>query len=150
MKSYRTKNSGETAKLAKNIARKLKGGDILLLEGELGAGKTTFVRALAKALGVSARIKSPTFTLMHVHRVRLKTKVLGLKFLIHCDAYRIKNAGELRDVGLMEYVSRPDTLVVVEWGEKVRSLAKKARRVWNIKFLHGKKETERVIQISKR
>ncbi len=133
------------AVFAKRIAARLKGGEVLLLQGELGAGKTTFTRALAQALGVRGRIKSPTFMLMQVHRSGVRGQVLGVRYLVHCDAYRV-DAGALKDIGLMDYVGRPDTVVVVEWGEKIKPLLK-GWRYTTIKFQHGKKENERVVQI---
>ena len=145
------------AVFATRIAARLKGCEVLLLQGELGAGKTTFTRALARALGIKARTKSPTFTLMHIHEVakgiryRAKSKTLrpkpyAIRYLVHCDAYRIKSASELEDVGLMDYVGRPDTVVVVEWGEKIKPLLK-GRRYTLIKFAHGKNEQERILRV---
>lgn len=159
---FHTQSEKETYTLAKRFANKLRGGDVLLLKGELGAGKTTFVKGLARALKVSAKIKSPTFVLMQVHKVRpnnKKTKQLNnngvvqsfsrsvIKYLVHVDAYRVKGAQALKEVGLMEWIGRPDSVVVIEWGEKVKTLSKKARRVWNLSFLHGKSEQERVIKV---
>ena len=66
----RTRSEAETLSLARKIAAKLKGGDILLLEGDLGAGKTTFVKGLAQAFGFKEKIKSPTFLLMNQPAVR--------------------------------------------------------------------------------
>ena len=142
---YHVQSEAETTALAERVAHRLKGGEVLLLQGELGAGKTTFTSALAEALGVRGRIKSPTFTLMQVYRVRLKIKDLGLKFLIHCDAYRVKDAREFEEIGLMDYVGRPDTVVIVEWGEKIKPLFKKGSYSV-LKFEHGKKEGERIIK----
>lgn len=85
-------------------------GDLLILKGDLGAGKTFFVRALCRALGVPARtaVTSPTFTLVHEHEGRLK--------LLHADAYRLADASELEALGLRE--ARVDgAVLLVEWGE---------------------------------
>ncbi len=140
-----THNETETLALARRIASTLKGGDVLLLQGDLGAGKTTFTRGLARALGIKTRIKSPTFTLMHVYRVtRYK---LHVTHLVHCDAYRVNNAHALHDIGLMDYLGRPDTVVVIEWGEKIKPLLR-GRRYTLIKFAHGKKPNERIIKIT--
>lgn len=157
MKTITTKNEQETLAFARHIAHELKGGEVLLLQGELGAGKTTFARGLARALGIKSRIKSPTFTLMHVHQTATRKhltshrklqgaggrKRSAICRLIHCDAYRI-NAQALKDIGLMDYLGRPDTIVVVEWGEKIKPLLRE-RRYTLIKFQHGKKENKRII-----
>src|SRR3989344_4523929 len=143
MKRYFSKNERETIGLAKKIAGRLKGGEVLLLEGELGAGKTTFVKGLAQAFGIKERVTSPTFVLIHQHRIR--NQELGIRNLVHVDAYRIHNARELEQAGLMEWSGRPDTLTVIEWGEKTKPLLR--GRIYKvIKFQHGKKENERIIQ----
>ncbi len=147
MKTITVKNEKQTSALARRIAGTLKGGDILLLQGELGAGKTTFVRGLARALGITTRIKSPTFTLMHIHKSGVRCQVLGVRYFVHCDAYRVKHAHALEDIGLMDYIGRPDTVVVVEWGEKIKPLLR-GRRYTLIKFQHGKNATERTIKIA--
>jgi len=144
MKRYFSKNERETIGLAKKIAGRLKGGEVLLLQGELGAGKTTFVKGLAQAFGIKERITSPTFVLMHQHRI--KDKGLRIKYFVHCDAYRVKSARELGDVGLIDWLGKPDTLVVVEWGEKIKPLLR-GKKYTTIKFQHGKKENERIITI---
>ncbi|MBI2552474.1 tRNA (adenosine(37)-N6)-threonylcarbamoyltransferase complex ATPase subunit type 1 TsaE [Candidatus Uhrbacteria bacterium] len=160
MTRFTLKNEQQTLALARRLARTLRGGDVLLLQGELGAGKTTFVRGLARALGVRSRIKSPTFTLIHVHELAkgkehrakgtlhktLSSKLYALRYLVHCDAYRIKRARELRDAGLMDWLGRPDTLVVVEWGEKIKPLLK-GRRYILIKFEHGEQGNQRIIKM---
>lgn len=141
MKTIITKNEKETLACARRFANQLKGGEVLLLQGELGAGKTTFTRGLARAFGIKTRIKSPTFTLMHAHPI--KNVKFKIKNLVHCDAYRV-NARALFDIGLIDYIGRPDTVVIVEWGEKIKPLLKR-RRFTTIKFEHGRKQTERVI-----
>ncbi len=138
-----TRSEKETVAFANKFARTLKGGEVILLIGELGAGKTTFTRALARALGIKEKIKSPTFVLMHIHKIVHST----LKYLVHCDAYRV-NAQSLQEVGLMDWIGRPDTIVVVEWGEKIKPLLK-GRQYQVIKFKHGKLEQERIIEIAR-
>jgi tRNA threonylcarbamoyladenosine biosynthesis protein TsaE len=99
-----------TIHLAQTIAPALVAGDLLILTGDLGAGKTFFVRALCRALGVPPRIAvtSPTFTLVHEHEGRLK--------LLHADAYRLADASELAALGLRE-ARAEGAVLVVEWGE---------------------------------
>lgn len=97
-------------RLAKSIAPHLLAGDLLLLKGDLGAGKTFFARALCRALGVPSRtaITSPTFTLVHEYEARLS--------ILHVDAYRLADASELSTLGLREARAN-GALLVVEWGD---------------------------------
>ena len=85
------------------------------LSGELGAGKTTFVQALAKALGVEESVTSPTFVLEKIYQLQ------GQKFarLIHIDAYRLKGAHELEVLGWKELLADSGNLIVLEWPERV-------------------------------
>jgi tRNA threonylcarbamoyladenosine biosynthesis protein TsaE len=110
-----SRSAEETRALGRWIARTLGPGDVLLLIGELGAGKTTFVQGLAEGLQIDPqRVSSPTFVLIHEHDGRLP--------LYHIDAYRVQSAAELVEVGLEEYFEKPG-VIVIEWGERVRSVA---------------------------
>lgn len=97
-----------TIRLARTLAPLLAVGDLLVLEGELGAGKTFFVRALCRALGVpsSIPITSPTFSLVH--------ELAGRVPIVHADLYRLGDPDELRHLGLRE--RRDDAILLVEWG----------------------------------
>lgn len=95
---------------------------IVTLSGTLGAGKTTFTKALAKTLGVTARVSSPTFILMKFFAVPPKQ---GWKQLIHIDAYRLEKPEELQVLGWDTYCKDPDTLMVIEWPEKIKKLLPK-------------------------
>ena len=98
-----------TLRLAKRLSQLLAAGDLVVLSGQLGAGKTFFARGLCRALGVAPEIEitSPTFTLVHELKGRLP--------ILHADAYRLKDEGELFELGLRD--ARADgALVLVEWG----------------------------------
>lgn len=99
-----------TVQLARGIARALRGGDLIVLRGDLGTGKTFLVRALCRALGVpvSVPVTSPTFTLVHEHEGRLP--------ITHADLYRLRDASELTELGLRERRGE-GAVVLVEWGE---------------------------------
>lgn len=103
----------ETRRIGAQLASELNPGDCLVLIGELGVGKTTFVQGLAEGLGVSSRVRSPTFVLMHEYHGRIP--------LYHFDAYRIKSLDELREIGFEDTV-RADGITVIEWGEKAEKL----------------------------
>jgi len=99
-----------TEAAAGRLARHVGRGDLLLLAGEMGAGKTTFVRGLAAGMGVTGDVMSPTFQLVRVYR--------GPVQLAHVDLYRLDGAAELADLGLDELLD--DGAVVVEWGDRLR------------------------------
>ncbi|MBI4599474.1 tRNA (adenosine(37)-N6)-threonylcarbamoyltransferase complex ATPase subunit type 1 TsaE [Candidatus Uhrbacteria bacterium] len=124
-----------THRFAKKLVKELHGGDVLALSGKLGAGKTTFVQGLAKALGVKKQITSPTFVLMNIYA--LLKSLNGITRLCHSDAYRLESARELEAIGAQEYISSPDTLTVIEWPERVKGLIPK-NAIW-ISFEHGGK-----------
>ncbi|HLC64102.1 MAG TPA: tRNA (adenosine(37)-N6)-threonylcarbamoyltransferase complex ATPase subunit type 1 TsaE [Patescibacteria group bacterium] len=128
-------NPKETKKLAATIASKLKGGAVIGLAGELGAGKTVFVQGLAEALGVKGQVNSPTFVLM---------KVYGQ--LVHVDAYRLSDSSELREIGLEEYFNK-DRVVVIEWADKVKDILPEGSMM--IEFKMGENENQREIEVKK-
>ena len=100
----------ETLALGGSIARGLAPGMVLHLSGELGAGKTTLVRGILRALGHSGAVKSPTFTLVEVYEV-------SRLYLYHFDFYRFNKPSELEGAGFREYFS-PEAVCLVEWPEK--------------------------------
>jgi len=99
-----TCSADETRALGREVGATLKPGDVLLLEGELGAGKTTFVKGIAEACGVQAMVRSPTFALMHRYR--------GEPDVVHIDLYRETIPESLEDLALEE---EKEAVVVVEW-----------------------------------
>lgn len=107
--SRKTSSPAETEAAGEELGRRLRAGDVVLLQGELGAGKTTFVRGLARGAGSSAMVASPTFQLVRVYPGRIQ--------LAHVDLYRIENSTELDDLGLEELASQG--AVVVEWGDRL-------------------------------
>lgn len=101
----------QTKKFAQKVSKEPLSGALILLQGPVGAGKTTFTQALARALGVTELVRSPTFVLLKSYTARKG----GLRRLIHIDAYRLSSFQELQDLGGIEHLGDPDTLTVVEW-----------------------------------
>jgi tRNA threonylcarbamoyladenosine biosynthesis protein TsaE len=99
-----------TGTVAALLASQLRTGDVVLLKGGLATGKTTFVKAVASAMGSQALVTSPTFTLAHFYSFEQGT-------ILHIDAYRLSGINEYRDLGLDDYLD--DSVTLVEWGEKV-------------------------------
>jgi tRNA threonylcarbamoyladenosine biosynthesis protein TsaE len=106
-----TRSVAETEALAAELGATLVGGEVLLLLGELGAGKTAFVRGLAQGIGVDpAEVVSPTFVLLTSHPGRLT--------LFHADLYRLKGDGDDTELGLEE-LPGPDGVLAIEWAERL-------------------------------
>jgi tRNA threonylcarbamoyladenosine biosynthesis protein TsaE len=114
--NYDLKDEGETLRLAENMASHLHPGMHLYLRGELGAGKTTFVRGLLRGLGYQDKVKSPTYTLLEPYSLH--------KFTIyHFDLYRFKDETEWEDAGFREYFNNT-SICLVEWPEAGHILPK--------------------------
>ncbi len=106
----RTNSVNETESVGEAFARSLEAGAVVAMYGDLGAGKTAFVRGMARGLGSEARVTSPTFTIVNEYPGRLP--------LFHFDMYRLASSDELFDIGWEDYLSR-DGVCVVEWSENV-------------------------------
>ena len=108
----RSRNPEETQQLGLEFAAQLSPGSVLSLSGELGSGKTEFVKGLAKGLGVTDPVTSPTFTLVHEHTA-------GRIPLYHMDLFRIDGEDDLDEIGFDDYLSR-DGVCAIEWADKFR------------------------------
>ncbi|HHY59695.1 MAG TPA: tRNA (adenosine(37)-N6)-threonylcarbamoyltransferase complex ATPase subunit type 1 TsaE [Clostridia bacterium] len=106
-----TKNSLETQNLGRLLGQLLQPGDVLVVSGDLGAGKTTFVQGLATGLGIQAPVTSPTFTIIHEYE--------GPRCpFYHIDAYRLEDPREVEELGLEEYL-HGNGIAAVEWAENI-------------------------------
>jgi tRNA threonylcarbamoyl adenosine modification protein YjeE len=115
-----------TGRLAAALAAQLSAGDVVCLDGPLGAGKTTLVRALVEALGGDpAQVASPTFTLLHVYDARLR--------VVHVDAYRLGSAAALSALGFDDLAA--PGIGVIEWADRVAG-AYDAARSWRLRLDH--------------
>lgn len=129
----------ETKKIAADFAKKLRGGEIITLEGELGAGKTTFVQGLADALGAEGPVRSPSFTIMNLYRIPSGP----IREIVHLDCYRLKHPEEIRNLGLEDWLGKKDTVVLIEWPDTVPTIIWKPTHLLRFAFGPG---NERVIE----
>jgi len=107
----------QTIEIGKEFGSKFRGGEVVLLIGVLGCGKTTFAKGVGEALGIKEDILSPSFSIMNVYE--------GEKLeLYHFDFYRLDDETEIDDL-LSEYIYLPDSVTLIEWGEKVKNLIDK-------------------------
>ena len=97
--------------LGRQIAATLNVGDVLMLHGDLGAGKTTFAQGVAEGLGIDSPVQSPTFTLVREHQAKT------MKFY-HLDLYRLNEPDELEDIGYETYIEPADGVSLIEWPER--------------------------------
>lgn len=141
-----------------NIARTLTRGDavkkkcatVFALQGDLGAGKTTFVQGFLKGLGSKKRATSPTFVLMRRHVLGGRRGAGGqkkFKNVFHIDAYRLKKPEHVAALTLDVILNEPYNILLIEWPEQAKKFLPK-KTTW-IKFKYGKKENERIIAITR-
>ncbi|AEU38151.1 tRNA (adenosine(37)-N6)-threonylcarbamoyltransferase complex ATPase subunit type 1 TsaE [Granulicella mallensis] len=139
-KRLRTRSVGGTLALGEIMTELLRAPKLVVLRGELGAGKTTLVKGMAAALGAAdaEEVVSPTFTLVHEYRGR---KVR----LFHLDLYRLETEAEVEGLGLWEMADEPDALVLVEWGDKFPGVMERADA--EIAITQGEVENERLLHV---
>jgi len=111
-RTYLTQTPEETMNLGRALGRLLQGGELLALEGDMGAGKTHFVKGLAQGLEVTEMVTSPTFNLIHAYAGRLP--------LAHFDVYRLESPAELENIGYEEYFYG-EGVTAVEWGDQIQA-----------------------------
>jgi len=122
-KKYFISSVQQTSMLAKDLVRELHGGDVVALSGNVGSGKTTFTQCLARSLGVKSHVTSPTFVLMNIYD--LVNPIHDISVVCHIDTYRLESLKEFQAIGAEEYIGRSDTLTIIEWPAKVKSLLPK-------------------------
>lgn len=131
-----TKSAEDTRELAAQLASVARAGDVVLLSGELGAGKTTFTQGFGAGLGVEDAITSPTFTLVQVYPGRLK--------VVHVDVYRLDLLQEIIDLGLPELLD-DGAVALIEWGEAAEPAL--AAEFLRIRIQFGEGDDDRVMTI---
>jgi len=147
MKTYHSFSSRETEAhgealgkdvMSSRVSAGLGRATVVALQGNLGAGKTTFVRGFFRGLGLKKRAQSPTFIIMRRHSLKRK-----FKNVFHMDAYRLKSAEQLEALEFGKIMDDPKNIILIEWPERIKK-ALPANTAW-ITFRHGKKENERSI-----
>jgi tRNA threonylcarbamoyladenosine biosynthesis protein TsaE len=133
----RTHSAEETHSLAQGIGALLRAGDVVVLEGELGTGKTVFAKGIAVALGITEPVVSPTFTVVREYDAPLP--------LVHVDVYRLDHLQELHDLGFDDLVGS-DAVTVVEWGDHVSALLPADRL--DVRLEPGDGDDDRVVTIT--
>lgn len=132
--SFEVDSVEATWALAREFAAELKPGDVVCLEGDLGAGKTTFTQGLAAALGVKGRVTSPTFCIVQEHRGERN-------FLVHMDLYRLNGEDDVVAIGWEDYLAE-GAILAVEWPERAGGLIPPDAR--HVRFRHLGEEKRKV------
>jgi tRNA threonylcarbamoyladenosine biosynthesis protein TsaE len=135
-----TRSPEETEELGVTLVGELSEGDCVALIGDLGAGKTRFVRGMARGVGAKGFVKSPSFTIINIYEG-------GRLPLYHIDLYRIAHAGEFHEAGLEEFIYGRG-ISVIEWADKLPSLVRECTCL--VRFSYGEGTDERIIEIERR
>lgn len=139
---YSTFSEEETLGVARTFAGRLERGDVVALRGELGTGKTRFVKGVSAAFGAVDHVSSPSFVLLNRYEGRdRRQKEL---YLYHLDLYRIKSIEEIYDLGYEEFVYG-DSITLIEWAEQLGELLPPRR--YEVNFSYGQSDTQRLIAI---
>lgn len=143
---FLSKNIEETKKLASNFVSSLdvnkEAATIFGLVGDLGSGKTTFMKYVAEAFGVKETIQSPTFVIMKRYDIRDNVIQKEIDFLIHIDAYRLESGSEMLKLGWREIISDPKNIIFLEWPEKINDVMPKYKK---INFEHVEENERKII-----
>lgn len=146
---YTFNSLDDVAAVTSQLVSELKSGDVVLLYGELGSGKTTFTQKLAVSLGIQNAITSPTFTVASEYVIPNNK---DFQKLIHVDLYRLPEKGAEKDpavADILEHIGTSGVLVVIEWADRMSAEAlAKAERRWQLHFNHGQEQNERNLNIS--
>lgn len=128
---YTTFSQEETEGIGEKIAKKILKGRIenqarvISLEGELGSGKTTFLKGFARGFGIEEIIKSPSFVIMKKYRLPVTRYQLPITYFYHIDCYRIEKSKEILALGWQNIIFNPGNIVAIEWGDKIKDILPK-------------------------
>jgi len=160
MEKFTTTSASQTKKMGEMLAKELKGGEIICLEGELGSGKTSFTQGILKGLKVEGPYTSPTFVIMKHYQKEFpisnfqfpnKFKIQNSKFKIrdiyHIDAYRV-NSVDILELGWEEIVKNKNNVIIIEWADRIKKIIPKSA-VW-FKFRWIDKDEREIIISNKK
>jgi len=138
MKEIKTSSGRETIQVAKKFSKALKPGNVLLLKGNLGSGKTTFVKGIVEGLSGAkeSEVTSPTFVIMHHYKGKIP--------VYHFDLYRLETQHELEAIGFDEFINDPAAISCIEWPEKAGAMLPPDALTVNFEFVEGE---ERMIRL---
>lgn len=155
-----TQTTDETRAAGRALAHRLRPGDIVLLEGPLGSGKTTFVQGVAEGLGASQPVTSPSFVIVNEYQIGDRKSEVGnqndlisdsrhpISILRHIDLYRLPDPTvDLERIGLRELLADPQAVTVVEWAERLPLTAQVPGRRFRVTLTHGAHAAERRVTI---
>jgi len=125
----------QTQKSGEDFAKQLFSGDVVVLSGDLGAGKTTFVQGLARGLGIKKRLISPTFVIIRSYQLTGTQE----KRFFHVDLYRLRGEEDIENTGLPDILNRKNSIAAIEWPEKMGKFLPEKRWEVSFKFLEGNK-----------
>lgn len=134
-------NTQKTKELAAKIAQKINPGAVFLLYGDLGSGKTTFVRYIVESLGIDSRVQSPTFVI--VRKYSDESAKGKIKQVFHADLYRISDENQITDLGLKEMSEEENSVMFIEWPELVEEEFKYGAKM----YFETTGENERVVKL---
>lgn len=129
MDFFHSLSEKETFVFGEKIGRACQGGEVLLLCGDLGAGKTRLVQGIASGLGVEGRVNSPTFNILKLYRAQKGWQ------LCHVDAYRLQSASDLEALGIYEFMQALNCITTIEWAERVKKIWPRGAKIISIKAL---------------
>ena len=135
---YHSNSEQETEALGETLVRQMKPGTVVAFTGDLGAGKTAFVRGMARGLGITQRVTSPTFTIVNEYEG-------GTLPLFHFDMYRLSSADDLFDIGWEDFLRRGG-ICAVEWSENIREALEESDTIF-IDIRRGETDTQRTISV---
>lgn len=142
---FTTSNENETIKLGNDFAKNLKIGDTVAFYGDLGAGKTEFIKGICDNYNVDEIVTSPTFTIMNKYNGKINDEKVTI---FHIDLYRIKKENELTEIGFEDCIYSNDSIKLIEWAEKANGQLHKTDYKITISF-SDKNEDDRKILIEK-
>lgn len=142
--TFFTKSENETTELGKKFASKLNLGDTVAFYGDLGAGKTEFIKGICEYFNVKEIVTSPTFTIMNKYKGEISGNEFGI---FHIDLYRIKDTKDLAEIGFQDCVYSDNAIKLIEWAEKANSQLQDTN--YNVIISFSDDEDERVIDIEK-